>query len=151
MEEGTIDTSSRWLWAAVTLTTALGILLVRPFLLPPDRVMSVPYATFKSEAETGNILAVTFDERDIRGTFRAPVEVRDGPDARSALEFSTRLPEGGDPELRDLIWSTGAQITGQPGRSGSSAGWPALPILASLGLILLIILLLEGRRRETGA
>lgn len=143
-----IDTRNKWLWAAVAVTAALGLLLLRPLLLPPDRTATVAYPTFKRELASGNVRIVTFDGPNIRGTFRTPVYARQDGEGRSALEFRTTLPEGGDPELRDLVWSSGARVTGRPGESSASASWPALPVLASLTLVLLIIHLLESRRGE---
>jgi len=147
--EETIDKGNKWLWAAVVLTAALSLLLVRPLLLPPDRIATVPYPTLKRELAAGNVLTIAFDERDIRGTFREPVDAPHDGEARSVLEFTATLPGAGDPELRELVRTSGAEVTGRPGESGTPAGWPALPVLAFLTVVLLIILLWESRRRQT--
>lgn len=63
--------SSRWLvWA---LLATLSYLALRPFWAPGPEGTPVSYSQLRQEIASDNVLDVTMQGRDIRGTLREPI------------------------------------------------------------------------------
>jgi len=97
----------------------------------------VSYSTFRREAESGNVSAVTIQGEKISGEFKNPLEKK-APEQKivSYTKFYTYLPSFGDSNLLSVLEEKKVNIITEPKRDASQ--W------AGILLILLPIVVLAG-------
>jgi cell division protease FtsH len=121
-----------WLLTALLLTGGLIF-----GLLGSSRQASqhVSYSTFVQQVEADNVRAVTITGYDVAGTFKSPIPAADRK--RSIADFSTTMPEFGDPALLTLLGQHGVPVDVQPANT-----WGVVWILLGLAGPLILVLLL---------
>ena len=123
------------LWLLVVLVLTGGLILG---LLGSVQQASrhVGYSTFVQQISADNVRSITITGYDVTGTFKSPIRSSDGK--RSITDFSTTMPEFGDPELLALLDQHDVAFDVQPANA-SGVVW------IILGLAGLVILVLLGR------
>ena len=122
----------------------IGLLALNWFLAPllfPDTTnrIEIPYTTFKTQVEAGNVMEITERAGDIQGTFKSAVTDPDPPEgqeAQSSTNFSTHVPSFAGNELEQLLEQQNVQISANP-LEGSRSSW--LVFLLSFGPTLLLL------------
>ncbi|BCA80138.1 ATP-dependent zinc metalloprotease FtsH [Desulfuromonas sp. AOP6] len=119
-----------------------------------ERVAAISYSLLKEEARRGNIQKITFQDKDIQGSFREPIALDDektAPDSAVVYpQFSANLPPFDDPELLELLQKGQAEIHVLPDKEASV--WSSvlvylIPWLLIIGFWWFII---KGLRNRTG-
>ena len=121
----------------------LGLLALNWFLaslLPDNRTsrITVPYTTFRAEAEKGNVKEITSKGDTIQGAFKAAVTVGSGDDAKSDTDFKTERPSFADDSLLQILIDQGAVVNARPIEEGRST---LATLLLGFGPTILIIAL----------
>jgi len=92
------------------------------------------YTRFRQEITGGNVVSVTVQGEEIRGTLQAPlIRVTDG-DTTQVTEFITYLPSFPDDELLDLLEANNVEITTRPEPDTS---WLQIVIFGVLPLLII--------------
>src|ERR687888_139893 len=87
-------------WVLVAALLVLNIWVAARVSRPPARI-TVPYSSFTSEVERGNVKDVTAMGDQIQGDFR--IAVRYPGTSRTASRFTTRRPTFAQDDLLDLL------------------------------------------------
>jgi cell division protease FtsH len=98
-------------------------------------IVEIPYSTFCSEKDAGNIQKITIAEKEIVGEFKVPIRVKN----KKYQKFKTRLPFE-DMELINDIISRGIEVQVRSFFNIWSKIWPFLPFI---GLIIFWFILLQ--------
>lgn len=83
------------------LLTGLVVMYLWSGAMKPSTV-SVPYSRFKTELLDDNVAEVSVKDNAIQGKFRSSIAVA-GRSSDSFIDFKTRIPNFGDPELLPLL------------------------------------------------
>jgi cell division protease FtsH len=125
-------------WLSFVLILVLNYLLVQLFLPErPQQRITVPYTFFKQQVAAGNVAEVTSRADTIQGSFKqATAYPTDQPNAPSAVQFETVMPQFADPGLETLLEQQGVTINARP-LDEPRSWWQTL--LLSFGPTLLLI------------
>jgi cell division protease FtsH len=126
-------------WVLVAALLVLNIWVAARVSRPPARI-TVPYSSFTSEVERGNVKDVTAMGDQIQGDFR--IAVRYPGTSRTASRFTTRRPTFAQDDLLDLLTRNHVVVQAKPSSDGRPL-WLVLvtsflPTLVLVGLFLFI-------------
>ncbi len=140
-----------WPWLVLLLIFLAANWLVVPLFFPEKSSrITVPYTTFRQQADAGNVAEITSQGDAIQGTFKQPVTYPpSGDKQQTSTEFETRLPTFVDPGLETLLESKGVVINARPLDQGR--GWLATILLSFGPAILFFALLVWMANRAQGA
>jgi len=138
--------SSRWLvWA---LLATLSYLALRPFWAPGPEGTPVSYSQLRQEIASDNVLDVTMQGRDIRGTLREPIPQVQGGDTVLVTRFLSTVPALGDDALLPLLLERDVQVDVV---LEEDAAWIQLLVIGVLPFLLLGGVLYVSMKRSAGA
>jgi cell division protease FtsH len=131
-------------------------LVVNYFVAPivvPDTTnrVTIPYTTFKSEVQRGNVSDITTRGDAIQGTLKTAITwPTSGENQKTSTQFDTRVPSFPDPSLEPLLEQQGVTINARPPDEGR--GW-LLTLLLSFGpgLLFFILLMWMFSRAQRGS
>ncbi|MCL4560306.1 MAG: ATP-dependent zinc metalloprotease FtsH [Chloroflexi bacterium] len=136
-----------WFWWVLLI--GLIVWNVISFWPQGQPVANIPYSTFTSEVNSGNVANVTINGSSITGTFTKsinfPSSSQSGSTTQAYTQFSTNFPtDVGDPTLIPLLNAHNVQI------NVTAPASPLLSILLTDGLpVLLLVLVLVWIGRQT--
>ncbi len=159
---------SRRAWLTFLVVIGVNYLVMRMIFPSPDAAVTVPYTTFKQQAESGNVEAIYSKGASIEGRFAEPVVwpppeeqaavaeraaksplgglIRP-PEPRPAKTFTTTLPAFVDPGLESFLIAKGVEISAIPIQGGSTLG----SLLLGFGPAILFIAFYIWMIRRAGA
>jgi cell division protease FtsH len=114
--------------------------------LSPTEQLAVPYSTFKTQLENGNVASVVFHDRQIRGEFRTPYQPPEAGaviDGEGYMTFNTVLPPLTDESLIGMLDREGV-IVGAEMESGS--WWVYMLVLLLPWVFLIGYFIYAGRK-----
>ena len=128
----------RWFWWFV-----VGVLVLNLYVSSVstrEQRPSVPYTTFRSEVQAGNVGEVTFQSDQIQGTFKKPVDPPGTPGATT--KFKSVSPAIADDQLLPLLIAKKVEVNAHPLDAGRPF-WQTLifgfgPTLLLVGLFFFI-------------
>ena len=130
----------------------LGLLVVNMLVAqltsgPPKR-LDVPYTTFRTQVEAGNVTEVTSRGDGIQGRFRRAVRYPPGADGQTDTRFETQRPAFADDELLGMLIKEDVVVNARSPEEGRSL---LATILLGFGpTILLVALFVFLARRAMG-
>ncbi len=134
----------RWFWLVF-----LGILVlnwvISSWFLTPEAPITVPYTTFLSELDSGNVESIVASGEDIRGSFAEPVDDPVNPELTSTT-FETRRPDFADDDLLARLIENEVVVNAEPADEVSF--WQQL--LFGFGPTLLLLWIFVSMYRRAG-
>ncbi|MCU0306787.1 MAG: ATP-dependent zinc metalloprotease FtsH [Thermoleophilia bacterium] len=122
-------------WAIVALLPSGG----------PDRI-TVPYTTFRTEVNEGNVREITSSGNSIQGAFKDAVDY----DGRSGTDFRTERPTYADDETFQAMIEKGVVINARPPDEGRPL-WQTLVLGFGPTILLVALFIWFLRRMSAGA
>jgi len=108
--------------------------------------VQIPYSEFQSQVQAGNVVQVTLQDYSVTGTLKSAISVPNS--STKATDFSTTVPEIGDPSLLPLLREKNVQVTVKPPTNGNN--W-LITIAASVLPLLFLVGLMYFMSRRIGA
>ncbi len=108
---------------------------------------SVPYSTFRTQLDSGNVVSVTAQGTRINGVLQRPIQQVSSGDTTQVTKFVTYVPSFGDRGLLSRLEKEHVQVTTRPERNNS---WMDLLIFSFLPIILLGGWFYFSMRRSNG-
>lgn len=128
-------------WAVIIL---LSVLFIQLYYGGKDEVVDIDYSEFIKQVDAGNVVKVTFIEKNVRGEFKEPFSKVVQNKRASYKKFKTYLPFD-DPDLVTRLRDADIEISAEP----VSINWSSI-LLSTLPWLLLILFWLFMLRQMQG-
>jgi cell division protease FtsH len=128
-------------WAVIIL---LSVLFIQLYYGGKDEVVDIDYSEFIKQVDAGNVLKVTFIEKNVHGEFKEPFSKVVQNKRASYKKFKTYIPFD-DPDLVTKLRDANIEISAEP----VSINWSSI-LLSTLPWLLLILFWLFMLRQMQG-
>jgi cell division protease FtsH len=135
-------------WLVWGFLAALVYLLLQQFLNPSGEGTRIPYSRFRGQVTAGNVVDVTVQGPEVRGTLQSPIQQVESGDTTQVTDFVTFVPSFGDAGLLNLLEEHQVEVDTLPERNNS---WFQLILFGLFPLLLLGGFFLMSARNSAGA
>jgi cell division protease FtsH len=104
--------------------------------------ISLSYTTFLEQVQKGNVRDVTLTGHSVSGVFKTPLQQSGSGGTTTYPNFTSYVPETGDPSLLPLLEKNGVDVTAQPVQTP----WWQTALTILLGLVPILLLVYIGYR-----
>lgn len=132
------------LWTIFIFVTWIFVLQM---LKRGERTVDIPYSIFQHELAHNNVSRVTFTEKSIRGTFKAPISYGENQDF---AQFTTLMPFE-DPALTDALVKANVEVVAKQKSSWTDIVITIIPWVLIIGVWVFFIRQMQsGQNRALG-